>query len=123
MSAYCGVSFQKEFGISLNIYIDKIENFSEVERCDFFRVLAHSLTVSIRVYLCDNELDNEEKLNRVKWLNEILHRVVTKVYVRPYDKNNVEGFFEMMADYIEKNPNIYDQLEHCFNKSFHRIRS
>ena len=83
--------------------------------------MAHSLTVSIRVYLCDDELDNDEKLDRVKWLNEILHRVITKVYVRPYDKNNVEGFFEMMADYIEKNPNIYGQLEHCFNKSFHRV--
>jgi hypothetical protein len=91
-----------------------------VERCDFFRVLAHSLTVSIRVYLCDNELDDEEKLNRVKWLNEILHRVI-KLW--PILLDHFKGFFEMMADYIEKNPNIYEQLEHCFNKSFHRVRS
>ncbi len=118
-----GVSFQKELGISLNVYIAKIETFTEVDRCDFFRVLAHSLTVSIRVYLSDSELDNDEKLNRVKWLNEILHRVITKVHLRPYDKGNIEGFFEMMADYIEKNPSIYEQLEHCFHKSYHRVCS
>ena len=87
----------------------------------FFRVLAHSLTVAVRVYLWDKELDECEKLDRVKWLNEINHRVITKIHVRPYDKESIEGFFEMVSDYIEKNPTIYEQLEHCFNKSLHRI--
>ena len=84
-------------------------------------MLAHSLTVSVRVCLWDKELDLSEKLDRIKWLNEINHRVITKIIVIPYDKEEIESFIEMVNDYIEKNLMIYEQLEHCFNSSLHRI--
>lgn len=110
-----------EIGIKFHQYIPKIENLSEQERCDFYRWLAHSLTVSIRVTICDETLQQSEILNRVKWLNEIEHRAITKTYVRPFDLEDTVDFFDMISDYVDKNNNISSQLHHSFTKSFSRL--
>lgn len=112
-----------ELGIKLRDYIPKLADLTEQQRCDFYRWFSHSLTVSIRVILCDKNLSQSEILNRVKWLNEIEHRAITKTYLKPYDEEDTEEFFDMIDDYIEKNGNIIGQLEHCFVKSFNRLSS
>lgn len=110
-----------EIGIKFHQYIPKIENLNEQERCDFYRWLAHSLIVSKRVTICDETLQQSEILNRVKWLNEIEHRAITKTYVRPFDLEDTVDFFDMISDYVDKNNNISSQLHHSFTKSFSRL--
>ena len=110
-----------EIDIKFHQYIPRIENLNEQERCDFYRWLAHSLTVAIRVTICDKTLPQSEILNRVKWLNEIEHRAITKTYVRPFDIEDTLDFFDMISDYIDKNNNISSQLHHCFTKSLNQL--
>ena len=39
---------------------------------------AHNLTISVRGIWSDEHLSDSEKLESLKWLNEIMHRVVRK---------------------------------------------
>ncbi len=117
------VSIQMELGIKLRGYIPKIAALTDQQSSDFYRRLSHSLTVSIRITLCDKSLSQSEIINRVKWLNEIGHRAITKIDLRPYDAEDTKEFFDMIYDYIEKNDNIIGQLEHCFVKSFNCLSS
>jgi hypothetical protein len=47
----------------------------------FYEVLAHNLTVSVRAIWSDEASSAEEKVEQLKWLNEIMHRVTSKIRV------------------------------------------
>ena len=62
-------------------YADRIGGLSDEQRLHFYEVLAHNLIVSIRSVWSDESLADAEKVDRIKWINEILHRVTAKVWV------------------------------------------
>jgi hypothetical protein len=47
----------------------------------FYELLAHNLTIVIRGIWSDEDTTDAEKVDRIKWVNEILHRVTAKVRV------------------------------------------
>ena len=59
-------------------YLKLIGELSEEERLRFYECLAHNLTVSVRAIWSDDDLSDAEKLESLKWLNEIMHRVTMK---------------------------------------------
>ena len=59
-------------------YIKLIGELSHEERLKFYECLAHNLTVSVRAVWSDEGLTDGEKVEKLKWLNEIMHRVTMK---------------------------------------------
>ena len=53
----------------------------EDRRLLFYELLAHNLTVVIRGVWSDEGIADAEKVDRIKWINEILHRVTSKIRV------------------------------------------
>ena len=53
-------------------------NLSDEVRLRFYEILAHNLTVSVRAIWSDDTLSDAQKIECMKWLNEIMHGVVQK---------------------------------------------
>lgn len=47
----------------------------------FYELLAHNLTIIVRGIWSDEAVTDAEKVDRIKWVNEIQHRVTSKVRV------------------------------------------
>jgi hypothetical protein len=47
----------------------------------FYEALAHNLTVSVRAIWSNEKISDGEKVEQLKWLNEIMHRVTSKIRV------------------------------------------
>jgi hypothetical protein len=56
-------------------------SLSHEQRLSFYEVLAHNLTIVIRVVWADATISDAEKVARIKRINEGLHRVTAKVRV------------------------------------------
>jgi hypothetical protein len=61
-------------------YTDRISSLTPDKRLRFYELLAHNLTISIRGVWSEPDLSDSEKLDRIYWINEILHRITSKVY-------------------------------------------
>ncbi len=57
----------------------RLEKLDGDERQLFFELLAHNLTVVIRGIWSDASLAPAQQIDRIKWVNEILHRVTAKI--------------------------------------------
>ncbi len=62
-------------------FAERMALLTEDQRLHFYEVLAHNLTVAIRGVWSDESISDAEKVERIKWINEILHRSTAKVYV------------------------------------------
>ena len=62
-------------------YATRIGGLTDERRLHFYELLAHNLTVAVRAVWSDESLGDAEKVDRMKWINEILHRVTAKVRV------------------------------------------
>ena len=62
-------------------YPKAISALPHARRLLFYELLAHNLTVSVRAIWSDEDITDAEKVDRMKWVNEILHRVTSKVRV------------------------------------------
>jgi hypothetical protein len=62
-------------------YVSLISNLSQLQRVSFYERLAHNITIAIRAIWSDETMTDTAKIQTMKWLNEIQHRVVTKISV------------------------------------------
>jgi hypothetical protein len=76
--------------------------------------LAHDLTVATRSIWSTGSLPDAEKVDRMKWLNEILHRVTAKTAcLRRHTHEWTEhDFGSMVHDYIAENQAIGPLVNH-----------
>jgi hypothetical protein len=56
--------------------VNKVAALDEAHRRRFYETLAMNLTVSARAIWSDEDLSDAEKVDQLKWLNEIQHRVI-----------------------------------------------
>ncbi len=50
---------------------EAISSVSPAQRLRFYELLAHNLTVTMRAIWSDDALSNSEKVDRMRWVNEI----------------------------------------------------
>jgi hypothetical protein len=62
-------------------FAEQMAKLSDEQRLHFYEVLAHNLTVAVRGIWSDEQIDDPEKVDRMKWVNEVLYRVTASVYV------------------------------------------
>lgn len=68
-------------------YIKLIGELNDEKRLKFYECLAHNLPVSVRAIWSDEGLTDGEKVESLKWLNEIMHRVIMKSALLRIHKN------------------------------------
>jgi hypothetical protein len=91
------------------------------QRLYFYELFAHFLTVFMRGVLFSEGIPDSERVDRAKWLNEIVHRITYKIFVM--QKNLFEwtesDIIEMIKMNVEKNPaieaDVNAAIEFCFS--------
>ena len=81
-------------------------------RLVFYELLAHNLTVIVRCIWSDEGITDAEKVDRMKWVNEILHRVTSKVRVLRLGEHEwtEEDSWECIKHWISQNPSIQGDI-------------
>jgi hypothetical protein len=88
-------------------------------RIRFYEILAHELTIGIR-YICSISINPEEKVDRLKWINEIMHRVVAKIYcerTKSHEWSDTD-FENMVGDWVSQNLQIEDTINKAISNSY-----
>ncbi len=70
------MSDQSEFDFAADI-----SALSNERRLRFYETLAHNLTITVRVVWDDSDRSDAEKVKAIRCINEILHRVTSKIAV------------------------------------------
>ena len=86
----------------------------------FYELLAHYLTISVRVFWSNEEISDSLKVQQMKWLNEIMHRVTSKSRNERLDLRewSEEDFIKMVRKYIDKCPSIAGDVAWCINSAY-----
>lgn len=101
----------------------RMARLTEEQRLTFYEVLAHDLTVAIRRVWSDELITDAEKVERIKWVNEILHRVTAKVRVLRIKSHEwtEEDFGLMIRGYVEHCPGITEVVYESLNRSYRSV--
>jgi hypothetical protein len=62
-------------------YANVVSNLSYDQRVFFYETLAHHLTVAARIIWANENLNDKDKVEQMKSLNEVQHRIVRKIQV------------------------------------------
>lgn len=92
----------------------------EERRLIFYELFAHKLTVIVRCIWSDEGLTDAEKVDRMKWVNEILHRVTSKVRVLRLGEHEwtEEDSWEGIKHWVSQNPAIEGDILAAINWSY-----
>ena len=89
-------------------YVCRLAQLSRIQRLTFYESLAHNLTVCIRVQWSESSLSDSDKVARIKWLNEILHRVTAIIQVIRTESHDWtdNDMWMMIQDMTRQSPSI-----------------
>ena len=101
-------------------FAELIENLTTEQRLHFYEVLAHNLTVAVRGIWSDAASGDADKVERMKWVNEVLHRVTAKVYVLRLKTHEwpETDFEDMLLGYSQSHPGISSDIESAVRQSY-----
>jgi hypothetical protein len=101
-------------------YAKEISSLSEEQRLLYYELLAHNLTVSIRGVWLDETISDAEKLDRIKLINEILHRITSKIRILRLNEHEwtEEDTWVMIDEYISDNEGIRGEIYFAINQSY-----
>ena len=101
-------------------YAIAIGSLPHEARLHFYEVLAHQLTVAVRSVWSDGSISDADKVEGMKWINEILHGVTAKVYVlrlRTHEWSEAD-FASGIAHCISMSPAIEPAVNDAVERSF-----
>jgi hypothetical protein len=106
-------------------YSQEISSLIGEERLHFYELLAHNLTVSIRGIWLDKNISDTEKVDRIKLVNEILHRVTNKIWVLRLNTHEwtEEDTWQMINAYISDNENIRGEILFAIKCSLKAVKN
>ena len=96
-----------------------VRKLTDEQRIRFYETLAQELTIGVR-NICFISINPEEKVDRLKWINEIMHRVVVKIYCErtkshEWSDTDFEG---MVRHWVSKNLQIEDTVNNAIKDSY-----
>jgi hypothetical protein len=96
---------------------------SDEQRLHYYEVLAQNLTIAIRGIWSDQQISDAEKVDRMKWVNEILHRVTAKVYVLRLKTHEwtEEDFESLILEYVASHPGIAEEVGKAVRRSYRTV--
>ena len=89
----------------------------------FYEILAHNLTVSVRAIWSDEELNDAQRVEQMKWINEIMHRIVMKSSLLRIGRNNRSELetWEMIQSYIDECPALAPHIAFATRFSYQTV--
>jgi hypothetical protein len=104
-------------------FAEQMGKLSDEQRLHYYEVLAHNLTIAIRGIWSDEQIDDAEKVDRMKWVNEILHRVTAKVYVLRLKTHEwtEEDFESLILECMASHPGITAEIWNAVRHSYQTI--
>jgi hypothetical protein len=101
-------------------FAEQLAVLTEEQRLHFYELLAHYLTVAIRGVWSDEAINDAEKVERIKWINEILHRTTAKVWVLRLKTHEwtEEDFGSLVCGYAGHHEGIKGELLGAVNRSY-----
>jgi len=106
-------------------FVERVESLTPEQRLHFYELLAHNLTVSVRAVWSDAGISDTEKVEQIKWINEVAHQVTAKIYVlrlctHEWTEADTWQVFEWAA---KQNPNIKGHLAFALKQSYNSVTS
>lgn len=104
-------------------FADRMAVLTADQRLHFYEVLAHSLTVEVRGIWSDDGLSDAEKVDRMRWVNEVLHGVTAKVGVlrlRTHEWAEAD-FGQLLAEYAVAHPGIQTAIAAAVSRSYRAV--
>ena len=102
-----------------------VGGLSDEERISFYEILAHNLTISARGIWSDEHLTDSQKLDCLKSLNEIMHRVVMKTALLRAQKNqwSEDDSWEVIKHWVALSPEMVRHVEWALKTSYETLRT
>jgi Na+/phosphate symporter len=90
------------------------------QRLHFYELFAHNLTVAIRGIWSEENASEAEKIERMKRVNEIMHRVTSKVYVLRLSIHEwtEEDTWKMIKEYVAEDKAIEAEVNAAIRYSY-----
>lgn len=104
-------------------YPNPIGALTQDERLLFYELFAHNLTVVIREIWSDEAVTDAEKVDRMKWVNEILHRVTSKIRVLRLNEREwpEEDFWQSVQHGVSQNTAIESLVNAAVSWSYESV--
>ena len=106
-------------------YSTMITVLTAEQRLHFYELFAHNLTVAIRGIWSDEKASEAEKVERIKRVNEIMHRVTSKVYVLRLGTHEwtEEETWKMIEGYVAEDKAIEAEVNAAIRYSYGSVLS
>ena len=104
-------------------FTERVAELDEERRLHLYELLAHNLTVAIRCVWSDESIGAAEKVERIKWINEILHTATAKVWALRLRTHtwSEEDFGAIVRDYVEKHEGIEEVVRWAVHSSYRTV--
>ncbi len=89
----------------------------------FYELFAHRLTIIVRTIWDNPDIDDTLKIQQMKWVNEIQHRVTSKIRVERLQLHDwpESDFIKMIKRNIEQCPSIAGDVSWCIKTSYEKV--
>lgn len=96
-----------------------LANLNDEQRLAFYELLAHNFTISIRGVCADTDASYENRLGRIKWINEMLHRITIKVHKLRTGTNDVteEDSVADLRHWVSQEPSVAVDVDWAIRSS------
>jgi hypothetical protein len=104
-------------------YTEAISSLNPEQRLHFYELFAHNLTIAIRGIWSDGEASDADKVERIRLVNEILHRVTSKVYILRLNLHEwtEEDTWKMIEGYVAENKDIEPEVNATIRFSYNSV--
>jgi hypothetical protein len=104
-------------------YVKQVSALPPDRLLRFYEVLAHNLTVSVRAIWSDETLTDSQKVEQMKWVNEIMHQIIRKTADLRLDRNALSGPRprKMMMHWISQCPEIEGDIAWAAISSYQAV--
>ncbi|WP_353572335.1 hypothetical protein [Candidatus Albibeggiatoa sp. nov. BB20] len=111
--------------LTIQNYADIINTLVQEEKISYYEFLAHSLTIACRSIWSDNELTEQQKIEGMKWLNEISHRIIAKIRIERTQAHEwkEEHIIGIMQHYVEQAPQIKNEVAWAIKESYKTLKN
>ncbi|MCV6638324.1 hypothetical protein [Candidatus Albibeggiatoa sp. nov. NOAA] len=106
-------------------YAEMISNLTQDEKVAYYEFVAHSLTIGCRSIWSDNTLTDQQKIEGMRYINEILHRIISKIRVERQQLHEwkEEHIIEMMLRYVQQAPHIKGEVACAITESYKKVKN
>jgi hypothetical protein len=105
--------------VQLN-FEEMMKTLSDEQKLHFYELFAHNMTVGIRGIWSEADIGDSEKVELMKWANEVLHHITAKVWVLRL-KTHVwteSDFGKMLEEYKQMHPGISGAIDAAMQWSY-----